>query len=82
MLSVSGPDSTSILQDLILNDMDLFDRDGPSRAAIYTGISSSKGQMLYDAMIIKPKLAGQTPENTEYWVDLHKYDALDFMNHV
>ena len=58
MLSVRGPDSTSLLQDLILNDMDLFDREGPSRAAIYTEIPSSKGEMLYDAMIIKPKLAG------------------------
>ena len=58
MLSVRGPDSTSLLQDIIMNDMNLFDRDGPSRAAMYTGILSSKGQMLCDAMIIKPELAG------------------------
>ena len=33
-------------------------------------------------MIIKPKLAGQTPDNMDYWVDVQKYDAVGFMSYT
>ena len=58
VFSVQGPDATSLLQNSITNDMKIFERDGASRAAIYTSLLSPKGKILYDAIIVKPRLAG------------------------
>ena len=57
VISVRGKDSTSILQNTITNDMRLFKKDA-DRAAIYTHLLTSKGKVMFDAIIAKPRLAG------------------------
>jgi len=53
--------------------MEAFD-DEPNRAAVYAVFLSVKGKTLYDAFIAKPKLAAQTPDDTEFWLDVHQDD--------
>ena len=36
------------------------------------------GHIWCGVIVIKPKLAGQTPDNMEYWVDVQKHDARAF----
>ena len=50
--------------------MRMFD-ESEDRAAIYTSFLNVKGKTMFDAFVVKPKLAGQTKEDMEYWVDLH-----------
>ena len=66
-----------------------FAKEHPERAAIYTAFLNVKGRVILDAMIIKPRLAGQNSadqaENTdiEYWVDVEKAaDAATLMKHL
>ena len=73
VISVRGPKSTEFLQKLTTQDMRLFDKD-QNRACIFTGFLNVKGRLLFDAMIVKPKLAGQA-EEPEYWLDVHEKDA-------
>ena len=58
MISVRGPDATSFLQGLTTQDMRIFEREEPDRAALYTGFLNVKGKIMFDAFIVKPKLAG------------------------
>ena len=53
--------------------MRLFEKD-QNRASIFTGFLNVKGRLLFDAIIVKPKLAGQA-EEPEYWLDVHEKDA-------
>ena len=71
VLSVRGRDATAILQNTATNDMKLFQRE-QDRAAIYTGFLTVKGKMMFDAIIAKPKLASQTDQDMEYWIDVHE----------
>jgi hypothetical protein len=50
--------------------MNAFDNE-PERAAVYAAFLSVKGKTLYDGFIAKPKLAAQTADDTEFWVDIH-----------
>lgn len=54
--------------------MKLFTKEDPDRAAIYTSFLNVKGKIMFDAIICKPKLAGQSSDNPEieYWVDVSK----------
>jgi glycine cleavage system aminomethyltransferase T len=74
VLSVRGRDATDLLQNVITADMSTFETDGEDRAAIYTAFLNVKGKVLFDAMIVKPKLASQTKDDMEYWVDIHEDD--------
>jgi hypothetical protein len=38
--------------------MNLFEKEKPGRAAIFSAFLNAKGKVLFDSMIIKPKLAG------------------------
>jgi len=40
------------------NDIRIFDRDGPKRAAISTAFLNPKGKVMMDAIVVKPRLAG------------------------
>lgn len=75
-----GRDATQILQNIVTNDMREFSDD--NRAALYTGLLTNKGKVMFDAIIAKPKLACQTSEDMEYWVDLHETDVTPFLKHI
>ena len=62
--------------------MKIFEREGDERAAIYTGLLTVKGKTIFDAIIAKPRLAAQSKEDMEYWVDVHEEDADKFMKHL
>lgn len=51
------------------------------RAAIFTTFLNVKGRMLFDAIVVKPKLAGQE-EEPEYWIDVHEDDSEDLIRHM
>ena len=51
--------------------MRLFAREA-DRAALYTALLTNKGKVMFDAIIAKPKLASQTDDDMEYWVDIHE----------
>ena len=80
IVSVRGRDSTSILQNTMTNDMRLFSDE--NRAALYTGFLTNKGKVMFDAIVAKPKLASQTADDMEYWVDLHENDVEAFIKHI
>lgn len=69
MISVRGPNSSEFLQNLISQDITLFEKEYPDRAAIMTSFMNPKGKVLFDAFVIKPRLAGQK-EEPEYWIDV------------
>ena len=51
--------------------MSLFDKENPDRAAIQTTFMTPKGRLMFDAMIVKPRLAGQQDgKEIEYWIDI------------
>jgi len=37
---------------------------------------------MFDAMIVKPKLAGQYDEEIEYWIDAEDGDAQELKKHL
>ena len=49
--------------------MSLFKKE-EDRAALFTAFLNVKGKTMFDAMIVKPKLAGQYDEEIEYWIDV------------
>ena len=49
--------------------MKVFD-ESPERAAIYTSFLTVKGKTMLDAFVVKPRLAGQSEDDMEYWVDI------------
>ena len=57
VISIRGPTATTILQNLITQDMKIFKEEGLSRAAIFTAFLTVKGKVMFDAIIVKPKLA-------------------------
>ena len=61
--------------------MRLFQRE-PERAAIYSGFLTVKGKMMFDAIIAKPKLASQTDQDMEYWIDVHEEDTEPLLKHL
>jgi len=61
--------------------MRLFQQE-PERAAIYTGLLTVKGRVMFDAIIAKPKLASQTLDDMEYWIDVHERDVEAFLKHI
>lgn len=81
VISVRGRDSTTILQNLATTNLELFFKDA-RKAASYTGFLTVKGRLQYDAIIAKPKLASQTTEDLEYWIDIGEQDAEPFMKHM
>lgn len=80
-----GPDATKLLQDLMTQDISLFNSE-PNRAALNTAFLNVKGKVLYEAIIVKPLLANQdyhpekegTPQDyandVEYWLDVDRAD--------
>ena len=62
--------------------MNIFEREGEKRAAIYTGFLTVKGKTMFDAIIAKPKLAAQTSEDMEYWVDVDQNDVDILKKHL
>ena len=62
--------------------MNVFEKEGAERAAIYTGFLTVKGKTMFDAIIAKPQLASQTSEDMEYWVDVHQEDAEALRKHL
>lgn len=85
MISIQGPDATDFLQNLMTADIRIFEKEGPERAAIFTGFLNVKGKVLFDAIVVKPRLAGQTKESgeMEYWIDVEsEEDAPALMKHL
>ena len=81
MISVRGPDATKLLQKITTNDIEKFERDGPSRAALYSGLKTIDHARPFGIIVLKPNLAGQTSDNMEYWVDIVKNDVPDFLKY-
>lgn len=65
-------------------DIHLFNKEGPNRAAIATAFLNAKGKVIMDGIIVKPRLAGQNDEDeVEYWIDVSKEkDAKLLMKHM
>lgn len=61
--------------------MALFEESN-ERAAIYTSFLNVKGKTMFDAIIVKPRLAGQTTDDMEYWVDVHQSDIEPLRKHL
>lgn len=58
VISVRGPDASDLLQNLMTQDINLFEKEGPNRAAISTAFLNAKGKVLMDGIVVKPRLAG------------------------
>jgi len=56
-LSVRGRDATNLLQNVATTDMGTFKKEGDDRAALYSAFLNVKGKTMFDAFIVKPKLA-------------------------
>ena len=82
IVSVRGPDATKFLQNLTSQDMRIFDNEKPERAAVNACFLNPKGRVLFDAMIVKPQLAGQNGDEVEYWIDVADLDTQDLMLHM
>jgi folate-binding Fe-S cluster repair protein YgfZ len=53
------------------------------RAAIFTAFLNVKGKTMFDAIIVKPKLAGQYGDEIEYWIDVDgREDATELTKHL
>lgn len=61
--------------------MNVFDKEGPHRAAIYTTFMTPKGKIKCDCFIVRPLLANQDVE-TEFWIDLEESDVSEFIGIV
>ena len=57
-------------------------KESQDRAAVYTTFLTVKGKTLYDAIVVKPKLAAQSDEDMEYWVDIHEEDIDALRKHL
>lgn len=82
ILSVRGRDATSLLQNTSTTDMMTFKKEGKDRAAIYSAFLNVKGKTMFDAFIVRPVLANQCDEDTEYWLDLHEDDIDPLRKHL
>ena len=81
IISLRGPDSSSFLQGLTTQDMNLFQKE-KERASIFTSFMNVKGKTLFDCFICKPLLAHQDGQDVEYWIDVASYDADDLIKHM
>jgi folate-binding Fe-S cluster repair protein YgfZ len=79
---VRGRDATSLLQNVATTDMNVFSKEGADRAALYSSFLNVKGKTLFDAFIVKPRLANQCADDTEYWLDLHETDIEQLRKHL
>ena len=70
-----------LLQNTTTQDMRLFD-ESEDRAALYTSFLTTKGKTMFDAFVVKPKLAAQTPEDMEFWIDIHSDDIAPLRKHL
>ena len=61
--------------------MRLFE-ESENRAALYTSFLTTKGKTMFDAFIVKPKLAFQTSEDMEFWIDIHSDDITPLRKHL
>lgn len=57
VISVRGPKSTEFLQKLTTQDMNLFEKR-EQRASLFTAFLNVKGRVLFDCIVVKPRLAG------------------------
>ena len=62
--------------------MGTFKKEGAERAALYSSFLNVKGKTMFDAFIVKPKLANQCDDDTEYWLDLHEEDLEPLRKHL
>ena len=63
--------------------MNLFKKEGDDRAALFTAFLNVKGKTMFDAMIVKPRLAGQNDKEIEYWIDIDgENDADELLKHI
>ena len=64
--------------------MRTFEREKPDRAAIMSSFMTPKGRVMFDAIIVKPRLAGQEDQGeVEYWIDVEaEKDSKDLMKHL
>jgi folate-binding Fe-S cluster repair protein YgfZ len=81
ILSIRGRDATDLLQNTSTQDMNLF-KESQDRAAVYTSFLTVKGKTLYDAIVVKPRLASQTDDDMEYWLDIHEEDIDPLRKHL
>lgn len=81
VLSIRGRDATDLLQNTSTQDMRMFN-ESADRAAIYTSFLTVKGKTMLDAFVVKPKLAAQTSEDMEYWVDVDENDVDVLKKHL
>ena len=61
--------------------MNIFEKEGRDRAAIYTGFLNVKGKTMFDAIIVKPRVATHIDDN-DYWVDVHYNDVSTLTKHL
>ena len=81
VISIRGRDATDLLQNTSTQDMKVFD-ESDERAAVYTSFLTVKGKTMFDAFVVKPRLAAQTEEDMEYWVDIDQADAEPLRKHL
>ena len=64
--------------------MRLFGKEFPDRAALMTSFLTPKGRLMFDAFVVKPRLAGQQNEGeVEYWIDVDsESDAIPLLKHL
>eukprot|EP00347_Sterkiella_histriomuscorum_P020088 403339151 len=82
VISMRGKDVKAFLQGLITSDMNVFDQEGPQRAAIYATFMTPKGKIRMDCFIVRPLLANQNSGETEYWIDVEENDVSEFLSIV
>jgi len=84
VISIRGRDATSFLQNLTTQDMRLFSKERPDRAAVMSSFLTPKGRVMFDCIIVKPRLAGQQDEaEVEYWIDVDSdHDAGPLIKHL
>ena len=81
VLSIRGRDALGLLQNTTTQDMNVF-TESSERAAVYSSFLNVKGKTMHDAFIVKPRLAGQTDEDMEFWLDLHQDDIDPLRKHL
>ena len=62
--------------------MKVFETEGQERAAAYTGFLNVKGKIMFDGIIVKPRLASQTADDMEFWIDIHEDDFEPLKKHL
>lgn len=80
VLSISGSDATVFLQDMSTQNMRKFEAQ-KDRRALYSIFLNAKGRIKFDAIIVKPELAGQREPHMEYWIDCNADSADALMKH-